>query len=182
MLIDELQGEMDAQVRGRGHDFYRIRPYEAMESARHVDWKASAHTGELQVREFSREQEPLVEVFLDLNVPLEACEWFERAVDAAASICWHVASRGARLRFRNQVFDREVPVEADIYTILKFLALVEPVRTAALPGPGREDSLHVVLTNSPARLVAAGWNSAYLIGPDSLRSADPRSAAGGEKT
>ena len=52
-----VRGEMEAQQRGRGHDFYRIRPYEALESARHVDWKATAHTGDLQVREFAREQD-----------------------------------------------------------------------------------------------------------------------------
>jgi len=67
-LTGEIQGELEARQRGRGHDFYRIRPYEPLESARHVDWKATAHTGELQVREFARETEPLVEIVLDLDV------------------------------------------------------------------------------------------------------------------
>src|SRR5438270_6641202 len=35
----------------------------AFESARHVDWKATAHVRSLQVREFAREQEQTVEVF-----------------------------------------------------------------------------------------------------------------------
>jgi uncharacterized protein (DUF58 family) len=68
-LLTELNGDLQAYTRGRGYDFYRIRPYEVGESARHVDWKATAHTGALQVREFAREQEPLVEVFLDLQGP-----------------------------------------------------------------------------------------------------------------
>ncbi len=46
-LFQSVRGEIATMQRGRGHDFYRIRPYEAMESARHVDWKASAHTGDL---------------------------------------------------------------------------------------------------------------------------------------
>ena len=53
-LLAELSGEVKSRFRGRGHDFYRIRPYVAFESARHVDWKASAHTGDLQVREFTK--------------------------------------------------------------------------------------------------------------------------------
>lgn len=35
-------------------DSYRIRPYEATDNARLVDWKTTAHTGSLQVREFSQ--------------------------------------------------------------------------------------------------------------------------------
>jgi len=49
-LLESVTGEIEARQRGRGHDFYRIRPYEAFENAHHVDWKATAHTGSLQVR------------------------------------------------------------------------------------------------------------------------------------
>ena len=66
-LLQGVRGEMEAQQRGRGHDFYRIRPYEALESARHVDWKATAHTGDLQVREFAREQDNRVVIYFDLD-------------------------------------------------------------------------------------------------------------------
>ena len=65
-LLVTLQGEIASFYRGQGHDFYRIRPYEVLESARHVDWKATAHTGDLQVREFARDQEQTVAFFLDL--------------------------------------------------------------------------------------------------------------------
>ena len=44
-LLAGIAGEIETHYRGLGKDFYRIRPYEAFESARHVDWKASAHTG-----------------------------------------------------------------------------------------------------------------------------------------
>jgi uncharacterized protein (DUF58 family) len=68
-LLTTLGGEIESHYRGLGRDFYRIRPYQAFESARHVDWKATAHTGNLQVREFAREQELRVEMFLDRDVP-----------------------------------------------------------------------------------------------------------------
>src|SRR5579884_755866 len=66
-LLIALTGAIESWSRGRGHDFYRIRPYEALESARHVDWKATAHTGELQVREFAREQEQTLALCLDID-------------------------------------------------------------------------------------------------------------------
>ena len=47
-LLAGITGEIETHYRGLGRDFYRIRPYEISESARHVDWKATAHTGALQ--------------------------------------------------------------------------------------------------------------------------------------
>src|SRR6185312_14345987 len=41
-LLAGIAGEIETHYRGLGRDFYRIRPYEAFESARHVDGKASA--------------------------------------------------------------------------------------------------------------------------------------------
>ena len=40
-LLISLQGEIASFYRGQGSDFYRIRPYEVLESAHHVDWKAT---------------------------------------------------------------------------------------------------------------------------------------------
>ncbi len=161
-LMAEISGEISARYRGRGHDFYRIRPYEAFESARHVDWKASAHTGDLQVREFAREQEHLIELFLDLDVP-GALDGFEPAVECCAYIAWRIAQRGARLRLRTQEFDACLPEECDIYAILKYLALVSPVRGKALPVPDDENSFQVVFTALPARAVEAGWMGARMV-------------------
>src|ERR1035441_2887551 len=57
VLLDSISGELESHQRGEGRDFYPIRPYEPQDSARHVDWKSSAHTGGLQVREFTRDQQ-----------------------------------------------------------------------------------------------------------------------------
>jgi len=171
-ILRQLEGSMEAMIRGRGHDFYRIRPYEHGEEARMVDWRATAHTGELQVREFAREQDPLVEIFFDLQVPHGQEDWFEQAIECAAYLCWQVSARAARVRFRTQNFDREIPVEGDIYTILKYLALVESVLTKAVVGPRHEDSLRVLVSASPARLAAAGWEDAELVGPDAFSRPD----------
>ena len=90
-----------------------------------MDWKATAHTGDLQVREFAREQDHRVVIYFDLDVT-DAEAWFESAVDCAAFLAFRLAERGAQVRFRTQEFDVSLPEEGDIYTILKYLALVIP--------------------------------------------------------
>ena len=167
-IFGRLQGEIEDQARGRGTDFYRIRPYEALESARHVDWRASAHTGELQVREFTREQEPMVEVFLDLEIGDSDRAFFERAVDCSAYLIWEVSKRGCRVRFRTQDFDVTAPNEGDAYTMLKYLALVTPQRTLKLVEPGREESIQVVFSPHPEKVAEQGWHRALLVGLSQL--------------
>jgi uncharacterized protein (DUF58 family) len=173
-LLISLNGEIESFFRGQGHDFYRIRPYEALESARHVDWKATAHIGDLHVREFAREQEQSVALFLDLVVP--DLEWFERAIDCCAYLAWNMTERGIRLRFCTQHVDYEVPEQADIYTILRYLALVKPVRGSAADSlpliQNDENVFQVVFSLSPVRLSEAGWelhgSNVRYMGPDSL--------------
>lgn len=179
-LLLELDGELESLERGRGSDFYRIRPYEATESARHVDWKATAHTGDLQVREFAREQEHLVEVFLDLAVADSERDWFERAIDCCAFLCWRLSARGARFRFATQNFDLRVPEDGDIYIILKYLALVQPFRSRTIVCPQEERSVQIAFTTNEEKLSAMGWQRARHVGSGGLRpDASPDSAPTG---
>ena len=172
-LLISVTGEMDAMQRGLSGDFYRIRRYEALESARHVDWKATAHTGELQVREFAREQDRRVLIYLDLDVPPEAGDWFEAAVECSAFLSFRLAERGARVDFETQDFAVTVPENGDIYTILKYLALVSPRKGRALV---RDDttSFRIVLSARPERLAALGLESAggvRILGPGAFEQA-----------
>jgi uncharacterized protein (DUF58 family) len=164
-LLSAMSGEVAAHYRGRGHDFHRIRPYELFESARHVDWKATAHTGVLQIREFAREQEPLVEILLDIDVPEEHRRWFEHAVECCAYLAWHLTQREARVRFATQQTATTVPATGDVYTILKYLALVSPAPAGPAPGPVEEGSFHIVFTAGPARYEQTGWSRAHFVCP-----------------
>ena len=185
-LLISLNGEIESFFRGLGHDFYRIRPYEALESARHVDWKATAHSGSLQVREFAREQERSIALFLDLDVLEPDLAWFERAVDCCAYLAWNMTQRGARLRFTTQQVDHQIPEQADIYTILRYLAIVAPVRGSAAPSAissqSDENVFQVVFSLSADRLSKAGWelagDSVRLLGADLEPYDQSRSGAG----
>lgn len=179
-LLATVEGDMETQFRGRGHDFYRIRPYDATESARHVDWKATAHTGDLQVREFAREQDPLVQIFLDLKVGGDQTAWFETAVDWCAFLAWRIAQAGSRLYFRTQRHDVRLPEDGDIYTILKYLAEVTPVSGSSPAAPYDEHSVQVVISPSPREIVEAGWQGALVVGPETLiAGGDAAGVAGG---
>ena len=164
-LLAEIAGESESPIQGRGHDFYRIRPYEPFESARHVDWRSTAHTGDLQVREFAREQEPLISILLDLECDPKSRPWFERAVEGCAYLAWEMAQRGARVRFRTQDWETLVPVEGDVYAILKYLALVEP-RFSSNPLQHRfEPSVTIVFTAQPRRLEEGAWVGTRVLHP-----------------
>src|SRR5208283_3339285 len=167
-LLPAIEEEMEAYYRGLGRDFYRIRPYEALESARHVDWKATAHTGTLQVREFAREQERTVELFLDRGVPPSLDAWFEHAVHCCAFLAWRLSAQGASVHFRSNGYSLRQPEDGDIYAILRYLALVYPLRGRALEGPVEDAGYKLAFTASPARLREAGWMQARMLSPEEL--------------
>jgi uncharacterized protein (DUF58 family) len=175
MLLDAVSGGIAAMQRGRGHDFYRIRPYEAMESARHVDWKATAHTGSLQVREFVREQDWRAVIFLDLDAPVGSEAWFEQAVECCAFLAYRLTERGVEVRLCTQELDLSLPEEGDIYTLLKYLALVSPLRGKPPLAPEEPGSFQIVFTAQPGRMESLGWDvgdsrTSRLLGPDAFKN------------
>jgi uncharacterized protein (DUF58 family) len=130
-LLDSIAGEVETNRRGDGGDFYRIRPYEPQESARHVDWKSTAHAGGLQVREFTRDEPGTVQVVFDARVkPGELRQRFEDLVEDCAFVVWGLADRDVRVSFRSGDFVVAVPAEGEVYDLLRFLAEVQPVMAA----------------------------------------------------
>lgn len=174
-LLSQVTGalaarELSSHARGAEGEFYRLRPYESTESARRVDWKSTAHTGTLQVREFAREQDSSILIFLDLNVPPGGGDHFERAVECAAFLAFELAERGCAVRFLTQTCDIMSTTPADIYTILKYLALVSPVQKKPKVVP--DDKLpHIVLTQSPETFLEQGWSrsaAGWVVDPSRL--------------
>lgn len=161
-LLERVSGEMEGQVRGAGSDFYRIRPYEMTDSARLVDWKSTAHTGELQVREFSREEAPEVEIFLDRRMGSGAEQaWFEKAVSVCAFLAWNLAEREVPVRLRAEGHDDV----QDVYEALRFLALVQPLAGGAASQPERPASssgISLAITCRPDVFEEAGWSAGLL--------------------
>jgi uncharacterized protein (DUF58 family) len=149
----EIAGEIETNVRGAGQDFYRIRPYETTDGARMVDWKSTAHSGALQVREFSRERQRAVEVFFDRRIDPGPADGFERAVERCAFVVWELSGRDIEIRFHSQRFAFAIPEEGEVYAILRFLALTEPMVGVA---PGIEESFESSDRSSMRILISAG--------------------------
>ena len=88
-VLPMITGEFETFARGRGYDLYRIREYMPEDSARHVDWKATAKSGSLKVREFSREDERKLRIVFDNpGMGTVSARAYENAVALAASLGW----------------------------------------------------------------------------------------------
>jgi uncharacterized protein (DUF58 family) len=173
-LLASVTGELEMQQRGQSQDFHGIRPYQAQESWRRLDWKATAHTGALQVREYAREEDGGVLIYFDLDASADQDAWFETAVNCVAFLAYQLAGLGRRLRLRTADLDVTVPFHGDVYTILRYLAVVTR-RPGVHPGlPDQTEQYQIVFSADPARMAALGWGSAQgrkarLLGPDAFK-------------
>ena len=176
-ILPQVRGKWESFVRGNGADLYHIREYQPEDSARHVDWKATAKSGALKVREFAREDERKVCIVFDNPQPALISERaYEKAVDLTASLAWHFSTQEAEVSFL-------VPGHArtrDLHEFLAWLAVIQagstlPGRNAQerLPstgdlsrdiGLGISDDFHIIVTaRSRGNLPAALRNNSYLV-------------------
>lgn len=178
-ILPMVNGEMESYLRGRGQDLYAIREFQTSDSARHVDWKATAKMGVLQVREFTRDDDcrvllafdPFVPPALDAGVPPETPDpAFERGVALCASLAWHFYEIDSILAFRSGGFEIPMgPAGESIYAILRHLAAVAPEP----PKPGRSlldelaaepDIFKIIVTCRSRGAIPSGlWGSSYIV-------------------
>jgi uncharacterized protein (DUF58 family) len=161
-VLPMITGEFESFVAGRGYDLYRIREYLPEDPARHVDWKATAKTGALKVREFTREDERRLRIVFD-NPPPNAVsdERYETYIALAASLGWHFAEENTELSF---VADEELP-SPDIYGFLTYLALTEPRgKASVLDTLEPSDDYNVIFTSRPrGSIPTALWSCSYFV-------------------
>jgi uncharacterized protein (DUF58 family) len=161
-ILPLITGEFETFVRGRGDDLYRIREYLPEDSARHVDWKATAKSGSLKVREFSREDERKLRLVFDNPHPGTVSEdAYEKAVTLAASLGWHFAEADTEVSFVAQ----GCQAGADIREFLEYLATVDPQSTpSALDTLGISEDYNIILTTRPRGTIPTElWACSYLI-------------------
>jgi uncharacterized protein (DUF58 family) len=161
-ILPMITGEFEAFVAGRGYDLYRIREYFPEDSARHVDWKATAKTGALKVREFSREDERKLRIVFDNPGPgTIPSNRYEKHLQLAASLAWHFASENTDLSFMTP----EVLSTPSVYGFLRYLALVQPQSGSSLleaVEPG--DDYNVIFTARPrGSIPTALWSCSYFV-------------------
>ncbi len=160
-----VRGEWESFVRGRGSDLYRIREYLPEDSARHVDWKATAKSGSLKVREFTREdQRRLRIVFDNPSAGVLSEQAYERAVNLVASLAWYFSQQEAEVSFI-------VAGASPCREINEFLAQLAVLSAASSkPGsdkarlealrqlnPGAADEYNIVLSSYSRQSLPAAW-------------------------
>ena len=161
-ILPMITGEFETFARGRGYDLYRIREYLPEDSARHVDWKATAKSGSLKVREFSREDERKLRIVFDNPVPGGISDKaYESAVALAASLGWHFSAENTEISFVAPGYDGG----PDIYRFLAHLAMVAPQPApSVIDGLPVTDDYNIILTARPRGTIpTALWNCSYFV-------------------
>jgi len=161
-VLPMITGEFESFARGRGDDLYLIREYMPEDSARHVDWKATAKSGSLKVREFSREDERKLRIVFDNPSPgVVAEKAYEDAIALAASLSWHFAGENTDISFVSQGYSGG----PDIYRFLAHLAVAQP---QPLPSVVERlqpsDDYNIILTTRPrGGIPTALWACSYFV-------------------
>lgn len=141
-------GRLAANRRGSGQDLLALRDYLPGDDMRRVDWKATARSRGMIVREFSAEDDKRVTIYLDRRVPaserpaatvrerLEAerngtsvpvSERFENAVRLTASLLAHFSEEQADVRLVINEDAGEFGVgTGHLHSSLRRLAIAEP--------------------------------------------------------
>jgi uncharacterized protein (DUF58 family) len=162
-LLPMITGEFVSFVRGRGNELYRIREHTPQDPGRFVDWKATAKTGALKVREFTREDERRLRIVFDNPEPGRVSSpAYERAVSLTASLACHFNGENVDLSFAGSGYDNGLHLE----DFLRYLATVQPDRkdvTFLDALPVSQDYNVILTSRKPGSLPSALWFSSYVI-------------------
>ena len=153
-IADELHllplqtGQTASYRRGAGLDLLLLRDYQPRDELRYIDWKATARSRRLTVREFAAEDERRITIMLDTRLTKDIDKEnfrirFESGVILAASLVKHFVDERADLRLI--LGEERGPIgrgPEHLYACLRRLAVVQPDEVAAddeWPAPLTDD-------------------------------------------
>ena len=167
--LDDLAletGSQEALHRGLGQDLYALREYRPNDDLRRVDWKATARSTQLTVREFSAEDDKRVNIILDTRMPagtrgeyalrdvidaeqkgtnILRPERFEKGVSTACALMSFFTKEQAEIRLIIDSQAGEFGIGSrHLHDSLKRLAVVEPLFVDKLNGQYSEQLSEIV--------------------------------------
>ncbi|MBD0369593.1 MAG: DUF58 domain-containing protein [Pyrinomonadaceae bacterium] len=173
--------------RGAGFDLFALRDYQPQDDLRHIDWKATARSRRLTVREFTAEDERRITIALDRKIPQgadakEMTKRFEKSVNYAASLIAHFITERVEVRLAlGDEMGRYGTGQEHLYRCLRRLALVTPsfdkeegvsaktLETSSAEEEGQPEShiadgnFAILLTTAkPGSIPANIWRSSYV--------------------
>jgi uncharacterized protein (DUF58 family) len=181
-LLPIYGGRVASARRGVGQDLFSLRGYQPQDDLRHIDWKATARSLHLTVREFTAEDERRVTIVLDTRDlssadPANFSKRFEDGVVQAASLLKHFIDERAevRLMLGDQLGGYGSSLK-HLYECLRRLALINPQQETGsellAPATHEEAKEARVLEEGYAIVVTAAeqgsiparvWRASYVI-------------------
>lgn len=183
-LLPMNAGQLLSSRRGAGHDLFGLRDYQPQDDLRHIDWKATARSRRLMVRQFTAEDERRVIIALDTRMfggadEKESSERFERGVTVAASLVAHFITEHAEvLLIVGHEKGRYGIGTEHLYHCLRRLALAAPDRETDIQGdsppsiiwnevdstsPATDNYVILLTTAAPGSIPANIWRTSHVI-------------------
>lgn len=138
--MSETGYSKERRQRGKGSVLHSLRDYTSADDARDIHWKASARESKLLLKEYEREEDRRITIYLSNHLPSSSraasgapvAEDFERAIEIAASLGVSFSRRGFPVGLQTLTNgrgpDRLPPDQPqDLDKLLKTLALLESV-------------------------------------------------------
>jgi uncharacterized protein (DUF58 family) len=183
-LLPTYAGRMVSARRGAGQDLFSLRDYQPQDDLRYIDWKATARSRNLTVREFTAEDERRITIALDTR-DLSGADRekflarFEAGVVQAASLLKHFVDERAEVRLMlGDDRGRYGSGLKHLYDCLRRLALVSPQPqngeielsasvldpAAVKDGNMFDEDYAIVLTTAPLGSIPARiWRASHVI-------------------
>jgi uncharacterized protein (DUF58 family) len=183
-LLPMNAGQHLSLRRGAGFDLFSLRDYQPQDDLRHIDWKATARSRRLTVREFTAEDERRITIALDIRTTRganekEMAERFEQSVNYAASLIAHFITEQVEVRLAlGDEMGRYGTGQEHLYRCLRRLALValkedEEEQAQLQPVESTEETqtdshiadgnFAILLTTAPPGSIPANvWRSSYV--------------------
>ncbi len=181
-LLPAYAGRMPSSRRGIGQDLFSLRNYQPKDDLRHIDWKATARTRNLTVREFTAEDERRITIVFDTRATPDAdaegfAQRFEAGVIQAASLLKHFIDERAEVRL--MLGNEPGPYGSGLkhlYQCLRRLAVVVPddqgetlADSVLDPASAKDDHVFdedyaiVLTTVRPGSIPSKIWRASHVI-------------------
>jgi uncharacterized protein (DUF58 family) len=182
-LLPLLNGQTPSLRRGAGQDLLLLRDYQPRDDLRHIDWKATARSRQLTVREFTAEDERRITIVLDTRLTDDIDEEnfrirFESGVTQTASLVRHFIDERAEVCLVLGMDRGRLGLGSEhLHACLRRLALVQSTRAPgdllhlqdildnATHSEYREDANYLVVLTTAARgsIPPNIWRRAFVI-------------------
>ena len=100
-IWSQMAGQHGSRQKGRGMNFAEVRPYQAGDDIRAIDWRVTARTGKTHTKLFTEEREQPVMLFIDLSESMKfGSQLLLKSIQAAhfaSLISWLTVSQQDRI-------------------------------------------------------------------------------------